>query len=1017
MNAYQDNLFSICLPLTSYFRLGFPVTVMKSLLYTITFLSLGFAQGRLQNASMHSDVGSLNSDLHFCGAPIFTEEYIENQREKMKNLFPDTYERMQMPPALNKSYEIGMTEKFWVTIDDTVNIGQTLDVEITARLLTKGSKVAIWGDVNEIGLSNSNINETTAAEFLRFMEESTPEGSLDTTKGAYDVVKTYFGNEPNKDGDGITDYLFYEMFSGAAGYFSGSDQGNGAGSNQRDILYMDSRISMAFAKSTMAHELQHLLHYSYTNKGRKFNEGMSEVASVITGTGNPGFSPNSYLSNVGQTGWSFELTGEHYSMGGLFVLYFAEQFGFPSLLKFQEIDATDLQALQRLLNIYEAGVGISGWFKQWHLANLFNDKSINPIYGYDYDRVGKANPTFIHNTGTIESTDNSVLNYDANYIEFGSTSAPDSLPITFTTSSGEFNYTAIEFTDDSTFIKTLKNGEKHIAENPNRTVNKALFVVSNARNFDGYYGYKSEGENTGGWYDQIDIAYDDGAVDVFQLSGGGSFGYFGCGPYPGCGWGVEFDPRVGENQLLSTSINLGFAQDFSSGSSIPASAGKSFMLHVWKVMDESGNVQDLMPPIEIDAKARGINGIGWANIDLTPYADDLTNISKIIIGATEDDTNAVYFGMSNDTPNNDYSYRFSGGSVSSMTGISVSGGDIIGPGWDLMFRTSWLVKNTTIPNLHAGYVQNSVFNDRLKIYLLGNSIFNDDDTNIYITNEGEVEFLETSPLASNDSILVADFKLKSSGKLDIRASGTYLYSTMRYDTTFQYNVGYAVLSKPLITSSRDNVYSINMAKNSLNEDTYLVVGKNAYANNNSLETDLALSDIYTVSPINTKLNAPAQISFDLKNTNLTDISIGYWNGELWEELPTYESSDRSFVYANSNFLGHFALIKKGSGSALSTIESEIVPTEYALEQNYPNPFNPETRISYDIAEAGEVSLIVYDILGRKIVELVNEFKTPGRYNILWTGNDVLGNSVGSGIYLYQLRSRSYSKTKKMVISR
>ena len=78
------------------------------------------------------------------------------------------------------------------------------------------------------------------------------------------------------------------------------------------------------------------------------------------------------------------------------------------------------------------------------------------------------------------------------------------------------------------------------------------------------------------------------------------------------------------------------------------------------------------------------------------------------------------------------------------------------------------------------------------------------------------------------------------------------------------------------------------------------------------------------------------------------------------------------MYANSNFLGHFALIKKGSGSALSTIESEIVPTEYALEQNYPNPFNPETRISYDIAEAGEVSLIVYDILGRKISTNTNQ---------------------------------------------
>ena len=89
---------------------------------------------------------------------------------------------------------------------------------------------------------------------------------MDSTKGAYEIIKTYFGNEPNKDGDGITDFLFYEMYSGAAGYFSPGDQSNGAGSNRRDILYIDSRISIPFAKSTIAHEFQHLLHYSYTNK-------------------------------------------------------------------------------------------------------------------------------------------------------------------------------------------------------------------------------------------------------------------------------------------------------------------------------------------------------------------------------------------------------------------------------------------------------------------------------------------------------------------------------------------------------------------------------------------------------------------------------------------------------------------------------------------------------------------------------------------------------------------------------
>ena len=166
---------------------------MKLLLHTIIFLSIGFSQGILNNASVHSH-GTSNDETHFCGAPLFTEEYIQNQRNKMKNFYPDIYQRMTMPPALNKTYNIGMTEKFWVTIDDTVNIGQTKDVQITAQLLAKGNKVAIWADVNEIGVSNSVINNTTAAEFLSFMEDSTPAGSQDTTKGAYDIVVDHFGN-------------------------------------------------------------------------------------------------------------------------------------------------------------------------------------------------------------------------------------------------------------------------------------------------------------------------------------------------------------------------------------------------------------------------------------------------------------------------------------------------------------------------------------------------------------------------------------------------------------------------------------------------------------------------------------------------------------------------------------------------------------------------------------------------------------------------------------------------------
>ena len=778
---------------------------------------------------------------------------------------------------------------------------------------------------------------------------------------------------------------------------------------------MDSRISKAFAKSTLAHEFQHLLHYNYTGKGRKFNEGMSEVASVITGTGFPGFNPGSYLSRVGDTGWAFELDGSHYSMGGLFVLYFAEQLGYASLLKFQEIDASDLNAFQRLLNIYNTGKSVKSWFKQWHIANLLNDKTINPLYGYDYDRVGRANINNLHTTGQVQSDNINVYNYDVNYIKF--TTSADSLPITFCSSSMMVPaYQSLEFTGDTSFtIKTLENNQKHIVKDASSKVKEVVFVVSNVNPVAATYTYKSEGENSGGWFGDIEIAYDDGVVDAFQLSSGGSFGYFGCGGRIDCGFGVAFDPQVAENQLISASINMGFAQDFSSGSDIPASADKDFDLHIWRVVDDNGGVVDVMPPIKIDAKERGISGIGWVNIDLTPYAEYLTNLGEIIIGGVEDDTLGVYFGMSSDSPNKNYTYIYGSNTVGPITNTTVSGGDQL-DGWNLMFRTNWLVKNTTVPDLHAGFMQHSVFNDQMKIYILGNSVFNDEELNVYVTNENEVEYLVTAPLASSNSTISSSYKLKNSGSLDIRVSGSYLYSALPFDTTFKYNVGYADLTKPLAAASRDGRYKLTLAENSFDERTYVVIGKNSHLKNNEMINQNVLSDIYTVGPIDMNLNTPGHISFEIDQLN-SNVSIGYWDGDSWRELQSYVTEDKKSVFAYSDMLGHFALIEKGSGAPLSTVEEMSVPTKYALSQNYPNPFNPETRISYDIVSRGMVSIVVYDILGRKIVDLVNEIKVPGRYNVLWNGNDALGNPVGSGVYLYQLKSGQFSKTRKMVISR
>ncbi len=111
------------------------------------------------------------------------------------------------------------------------------------------------------------------------------------------------------------------------------------------------------------------------------------------------------------------------------------------------------------------------------------------------------------------------------------------------------------------------------------------------------------------------------------------------------------------------------------------------------------------------------------------------------------------------------------------------------------------------------------------------------------------------------------------------------------------------------------------------------------------------------------------------------------------------------------------------------IDSESLPTEFELKQNYPNPFNPTTTISYVIPTSpfnptpyqGEgqrerlVTLKVYDILGREVATLVNEYQQPGKYSVQFNVETRRGESLPSGIYFYQLRSGQFSITKKLLL--
>ena len=103
------------------------------------------------------------------------------------------------------------------------------------------------------------------------------------------------------------------------------------------------------------------------------------------------------------------------------------------------------------------------------------------------------------------------------------------------------------------------------------------------------------------------------------------------------------------------------------------------------------------------------------------------------------------------------------------------------------------------------------------------------------------------------------------------------------------------------------------------------------------------------------------------------------------------------------------------GQGETTIEVLPIPTEFALHQNYPNPFNPNTTIRYDLPKAGDVTLIVYDLLGREVVRLVDGYVEAGYYQVEWSGTSNLGQGLSTGIYFVRMATAEYSRSFKLLL--
>ena len=185
-----------------------------------------------------------------------------------------------------------------------------------------------------------------------------------------------------------------------------------------------------------------------------------------------------------------------------------------------------------------------------------------------------------------------------------------------------------------------------------------------------------------------------------------------------------------------------------------------------------------------------------------------------------------------------------------------------------------------------------------------------------------------------------------------------------------------------------------------------------------------------------------------KNDSFTALALETWNGSLSQAQAyvnstgiTYplltragkELNNYGITYDNYLVLDHQGIIRYSSADngglgqryrineitdtirqyLLRTgLNSSEIPYDFNLSQNFPNPFNATTIIEYNLLTRGRVSLIVYDILGRIVEELVDEIQSPTEYMIEWNPRN-----LPSGIYLYKLTFENITITRKMAYLR
>jgi hypothetical protein len=167
-----------------------------------------------------------------------------------------------------------------------------------------------------------------------------------------------------------------------------------------------------------------------------------------------------------------------------------------------------------------------------------------------------------------------------------------------------------------------------------------------------------------------------------------------------------------------------------------------------------------------------------------------------------------------------------------------------------------------------------------------------------------------------------------------------------------------------------------------------------------------------------------------KDDNQTSEVDGYTAGDMMK-FRIWDASDDKEYNAVTNYASGDSTFESGFYSHILSLQAIItsvtrslsqIPNEFFLGQNYPNPFNLETTIEFQLPQAAEVELIIFDLQGHEVQRLVQGIKTAGYHTVQWGGRDEAGQLATSGMYFYKIESKgrgadhySFIEVKKLIL--